>query len=176
MQLQRPGRTLDKGFRCISLQDERHQSGCLSRGDGNTQLSEAPFDRMRLRMGALNSCRANAKSFFMNHPDKQTWLKTARFRAGPFSPTRVQTEQWLIHSSQRSEKENADGICYQFIISQTQTLFYFMLIRMRKANYNIILMEISDLRPHFWSLLNKNCSFLVIKLLLNIPFLFILIF
>lgn len=27
-----------------------------------------------------------------------------------------------------------------------------------------------------WSLLNKNCRFLVIKLLLNIPFLFILIF
>lgn len=176
MQLRRTGRASDKGFKCISLQDERHQSGRLSRVDGNAQLSKAPFDRMRLGMGDRNSCRANATFFFMNQPDKQTRLKTARFSAGPFNPTRVQNRTMALSfiSALRMGKYRWNLSSIYHLPNSNSLLFY--VNTHEETELNIILMKISKLRPHFWSLLNKNCRLLVIKLLLNIPFLFFLIF
>lgn len=51
------GRTLGKGLQCISLQDERHRGDCLSRVDGDAQLSKAPFDRTRRFKFLQSECR-----------------------------------------------------------------------------------------------------------------------
>lgn len=81
MRRRRTGRTWDKGFRCISLQGERHQSGSWRRVDGNTQ---APFHRMRPRMGDFKVPQSECKIFLHESSRQANTAENSPFQCGTF--------------------------------------------------------------------------------------------